>query len=121
MDWVNRPHAACDHEDTKVARAACRRAMKRSGQELPPVPKRLGKKSRSRRRGYSPRQKPPMPALSWEILQHMRENPGEQPFTWLWVRLAFREENGDDVTDAIAALLSHNHIEEVFHVPGADY
>lgn len=109
LDWINRPHADCEHEGTNVARARCRREMRRSGQELPPAPKRLYKRNRRRRRGYGP-----MPALSWEILRHMRANLGEQPFTWLWVRLAFLEENPDDVTDAIATLHWHGHIEEVF-------
>ncbi|MET9350167.1 hypothetical protein [Streptomyces termitum] len=114
LDWVNRAHAHCDHEDGKVARAACRRAMKRAGQELPPAPKRLYKRSRRRKRGYGPIHKPPLPALAFDVLRHMQANLEEQPFTWLWVRLEFPEEDPDDIADAIAALHWHGRIEEVY-------
>jgi hypothetical protein len=111
VDDVHRAHAKCDHENTKVARARCRRTRKRSGELHSPRPIPWRKR---RVRSARPRLKypPPLSGLAWDIYAHMWRNRAEQPFTWLWVRMAFPNESPDDVTEALRELLEQWKIRE---------
>lgn len=111
VDDVYRAHAQCDHEDTKVARAKCRRARERRGEAPPPRPIPWRKR---RVRSARPRLKnpPPLSDLARAIYRHMWGNRAEQPFTWLWVRLAFPNEPPGAITEALRELLEQWKIRE---------